>query len=252
MPEKTTPLPSIKDVPASVWEKLAQKKIYFGHQSVGYNIIDGIKDLMKEYPQIRLNIVETTDPADFKAGIFAHSRVGKNTDPKSKVNEFVKFVENGIGNKADIAFFKLCYIDITELTGIKEVFKNYKSSLAQLKKKNPKTIFIHLTTPLTRRQTGIKTWIKNIIGRPIGGVDDNIKRNELNELLRNEYSGKEPIFDLAAVESTYPDGTKMSFEKEGKTIYALVPEYTYDGGHLNEKGRKIVAEQLLLLLANLK
>ena len=61
MSEKANKLPSIKDVPNSAWKKLSQKKIYFGHQSVGYNIIDGIKDIMKEYPQINLNIVETTD-----------------------------------------------------------------------------------------------------------------------------------------------------------------------------------------------
>ena len=34
MPEKTVQFPSIKDVPESSWEKLSEKKIYFGHQSV--------------------------------------------------------------------------------------------------------------------------------------------------------------------------------------------------------------------------
>jgi lysophospholipase L1-like esterase len=29
----------------------------------------------------------------------------------------------------------------------------------------------------------------------------------------------------------------------------MVPEYTDDGGHLNEKGRKRVAEQMLIILA---
>lgn len=32
---------SIKDVPDSTWKKLSEKKIYFGHQSIGYNIING-------------------------------------------------------------------------------------------------------------------------------------------------------------------------------------------------------------------
>ena len=72
MPEETTQFPSIKDVPNSAWEKLSQKKIFFGHQSVGFNIIDGLKDLMKENPQIKLNIVETSNPADFDAPIVAH------------------------------------------------------------------------------------------------------------------------------------------------------------------------------------
>jgi len=71
MPEKTVQFPSIKDVPTSKWENLSQKKIYFGHKSVGFNIIDGIKDVMKENPQIKLNIVETANESDFKVGLVA-------------------------------------------------------------------------------------------------------------------------------------------------------------------------------------
>ncbi|BBO88550.1 hypothetical protein [Desulfosarcina ovata] len=80
----------MKDIPDASWEKLSQKKIYFGHQSVGYNIIDGIKDLMKENPKIKLNIVETKDVNGIKGGFLAHSTVGKNTDPKSKIDDFNK------------------------------------------------------------------------------------------------------------------------------------------------------------------
>ena len=60
MSEKNISYDTIKDVPASIWEKLSQKKIYFGHQSVGFNIMDGVQDLMKEHPAIKLNIVETS------------------------------------------------------------------------------------------------------------------------------------------------------------------------------------------------
>ena len=43
-----------------------------------------------------------------------------------------------------------------------------------------------------------------------------------------------------------------TFEKDGRTYYALAPLYTNDGGHLNETGRKVVAEKLLYFLASLK
>ena len=36
--------------------------------------------------------------------VFAHSRVGKNVDPESKINEFEKFLDQGIGKNIDIAF----------------------------------------------------------------------------------------------------------------------------------------------------
>ncbi len=100
-------------------------------------------------------------------------------------------------------------------------------------------------------QTGIKVMIKNIIGKPIGGYNDNIKRNQLNEMITKEYKGEKPIFDLAKAEYTLKDGSKSSFSSNGKTYYSLAPDYTYDSGHLNKKGRKVVAEQLLVLLANL-
>lgn len=249
MVEQKVQYNSLNDIPASSWEKLSKKKIYFGHQSVGFNIIEGLKDLMKENPQIKLNIVETNNPNDFNKGIFAHSRVGKNVDPKSKIDEFAKFTEQGIGENADIAFFKFCYVDVRSETDSQKVFDNYKQSMSNLTKKYPKTTFIHITVPLNQKQTGLKAWIKKIIGRHIGGYDDNIKRTEFNELLIKEYDGKEPIYDLAKIESTRPDGTRETFSKDGKTYYALFSDYTYDGGHLNETGRKKVAKQLLILLA---
>jgi len=259
MSEEAIKFPSIKDVPASAWEKLSQKKIYFGHQSVGFNIIDGIKDLMKENPQIKLNIVETADQSDFKLGLFAHSRVGKNVDPKSKIDEFAKFINKGIGQKADAAALKFCYVDIRSDTDTKNVFMDYSDSLSQLKKKFPDTKFIHLTVPLTTEPTVLqglirsaKNAIKKIIGRPVYDPHDNMKRSLFNERLLKEYEGKEPILDIAKIESTFPNGTRCSFTKDGKTYYSMVPEYTNDGGHLNELGRKRVAEQLLILLANLK
>ena len=250
MPEQTTQFPSIKDVPASAWGKLAQKKIYFGHQSVGFNIIDGIKDVMKDHPDIKLNIVETTNESDFKVGLFAHSRVGKNVNPKSKTDEFVEFINKGIGGKADAAALKFCYVDVRADTDTKNVFIDYSCSISQLIKKYPDTTIIHFTVPLTTTRTTWKTWIKKLIGRPTG-VDDNIKRNEYNEMLTKKYEGKEPILDIAKIESTFPDGTRSSFTKDGNIYYSMVPEYTYDGGHLNEVGRKKVAEQLLILLAQL-
>jgi hypothetical protein len=90
-----------------------------------------------------------------------------------------------------------------------------------------------------------------LIGRPIGGHDENIKRNQFNQLIRDEYGGGNPIFDLAKIESTFPDGRWSSFTTDGKIYYSLVPDYTYDGGLLNETDRKKIAEQLLILLAGI-
>ena len=244
-----------RNIPASALEKLSKNKIYFGHQSVGFNIIDGVTDIINGTPDIKLNIVKTHDPEAFEKPVFAHSAVGQNMNPKSKIDDFTGFMDRGIGNKADFSFFKFCYVDFTEHTDVQKTFLEYKNAMAYLSEKYPETIFIHVTVPLTSNRADIKTIVKNvikkIIGRPVRSYKDNVRRNQFNDLLRKEYEGREPLFDLAMIESTLPDGKKVINSENGITFYSLAPEYTDDGGHLNEKGRRIAARQLLLFLAGL-
>jgi hypothetical protein len=253
MLENKNLLPSIKDVPTEKWEKLAQKKIYFGHRSVGNNILDGIKDVMKENPKIRLNIVETTDQADFNVGLLGHSPIGDNGDPISKINAFADIIENGLGKKVDIASLKFCFADFTAKTkDITNIFNDYKNTMSQLKEKYPRSSFVHFTVPLVILKTTWKTWIKIFLRKEeIWEYDQIIIKNKFNNLIRNEYDGKEPIFDIAEIESTYPDGSRSTFTRNGKIYYSLVPQYSRDGAHLSKSGRKIVAEQFLIFLANL-
>lgn len=252
MAEQTTKFQSVKDVPASAWKNLAQKRIYFGHRSVGFNILDGVKDLMEEYPQIHLKIVETTDPSEFATPVLGHFRVGENGKPLSKIRHFSEVVDGGIGDRVDIAFLKFCFVDITMDTNIEEIFSHYKETMSRLRDKYPTTIFVHVTVPLTYTKPTWKTWMKKILRKEkIWEYDHNMARTEFNNKLRKTYSETEPFFDLAKIESIYPDGKRASFVRAGKNGYFLVPEYTHDGGHLNETGRKLVAEQLLIFLANL-
>ena len=81
-------LKSLDSVAEENIEKLNSKIIFFGHQSVGFNIIDGIKDVMMENQNMKLNIVETSKPEDFSSPLFAHARVGQNLHPNSKTDSF--------------------------------------------------------------------------------------------------------------------------------------------------------------------
>ena len=252
MEQKKVTYSSLKDIPDAAWTKLSQEKIYFGHQSVGYNIIDGIKDLMKENSKIKLNIVETKDVKDIKDGALAHSRVGKNTEPETKMDDFENVLANGAGNNADAAALKFCYVDMTGKSDVVKLFDEYKNRVAKIHKEYPDLTIIHFTDPLMVAKKTWKTWLKQIMRKKvIWEFADNINRNKYNALLTKEYEGKEPILDIAAIESTKPDGSRQSFEVDGVTYYSLYPGYTTDGGHLNELGRKKVAEQFLLLLVNL-
>jgi hypothetical protein len=244
-------LPSLQDVSDSAWERLSQKRIYFGHQSVGFNIITGIEDLMKANPRIRLNILETDNHEDLNVPIFSHSKVGRNKHPQSKIDAFVAGMDKGIAGKADIAFFKFCYADVGAETDVNQVFSEYKRAMSDLRKRYPGTTFVHVTVPLTLVQTGIKAGIKRLIGKPIHGYDDNPARSLYNTMLRREYEGREPLFDLAKTEAASPRGKRALFTKEGITFHGMFPAYTYDGGHLTEQGRVAAAQQLLILLADL-
>jgi hypothetical protein len=244
-------LQSMNTVPETAWKELSQKKIFFGHQSVGDNIIDGINIVMQSNSSITLNILKTNDYQSFNRPVFAHSSIGRNDDTDSKINAFNDYIRKGIGNKADIAFFKFCFWDIRNGTDVKTVFDHYKAKLAELKSLYPKTRFIHFTVPLMSYQNGIIDKMKRAFDMTIESDLDNIRRNELNEMIRKEYGGKEPVFDISMVESTLRDGQRTAFIKDGRTYYYLASEYTNDGGHLNDNGKRIVAEQLLIFLARL-
>jgi len=239
----------LKNIPQETWQTLAGKKIYFGHQSVGYNIIDGVKAIMREDPDIKLNIVKTSDPSVITHGAFVHSEIGNNTDPQSKIESFEQVMGSGMGEKVDIAFFKFCYVDIDPQMDIQTIFSRYKDSITQLREKYPHVKFIHITVPLEGEIVTWKVRINRLLGRvQLWDHTKNIKRNEYNDLLRKEYAGKEPIYDLAELESTYPDGKRCAFMNSGRQYYSLVAKYTFDGGHLNELGKKRAAENLLLTL----
>jgi hypothetical protein len=196
-----------------------------------------------------LTIEETRDPSAFTGPVFAHDKVGTNKDPRSKIEDFIKIVEAGVGESADVALFKFCYVDLIEGDDDEALLADYRAAMERLRQSYPETTFVHVTMPLRIVQTGPKVYIKKLIGRPLGGYADNIVRNRFNEGLRKVYSGKEPVFDLAGLESIRPDGSKCTFTEGGETYQALCREYTDDGGHLNQLGRRRAAAGLIALLS---
>jgi hypothetical protein len=230
---------------------LGDKYIFFGHQSVGWNIIEGIIEIKKTYPKLKLNIVEINRNERLPdVPSFVHAYIGRNTDPLLKINEFSRRIEIEKGN-IGIAFFKLCYIDFDYKTDIKEIFNNYKTTMNRLKSQYPNITFIHFTVPLTTSKPDMKSWVKKWLGERDIPFMLNVKRNKYNDMLRNEYLGREPFFDLAEIESTRKDGSRSSFEENGKTFFTLADEYSEDGAHLNNAGKNWVAGKLLIYLAEI-
>jgi len=249
---KTEKRSGLQDIPETSWQDLAKKRIFFGHQSVGDNILAGIETLQQKNPNINLSIIKTREAIQTNKGWIAHTHIGKNSDPLEKISDFSHIMNNDMGKNTDIAFMKFCYIDLESWSDPVALFNAYKASMVQLENTFPEVVFVHITAPLTSKQTGIKAFIKTLLGRDLRGVKDNLVRAKYNSLLLQEYADKAPVFDLSRVEATRPDGSLSQIEFNAKTALSMAPEYTDDGGHLNSAGRSVVAENLLVFLAGIK
>lgn len=229
-------------------EALSQRALYFGHQSVGENLLNGAARLFARAERPVPRLVDTQEPSAVEPGVWAHSLLGRNQDPFGKIAAFAAALNGGIGARADVAFFKLCYIDFDASTDATALFDAYRATLAELERSYPRTRFVHVTVPLTTVETGVKAAVKRLLGRPVWGERENLRRHAYNELLRRTYRASS-IFDLAALESTRPDGSPYLVEVDGVDVPALLPEFTYDGGHLAEGARERLAAELIRVLA---
>jgi hypothetical protein len=240
----------LQAVPEDRWEALARKKIYFGHQSVGGNILDGLRTVLRQRCEIRLEIREMRSPGDLDRPALVHSLIGRNRDPKGKIDHFRAVLDSGIGDKADVAFFKFCYIDIDASTDTRALLEHYDRTLSDLRAQYPHLTVLAATVPLTNAPPGIKSRVKALLGRGPALAEVNANRNAINEHIRQVHGAS--VWDLAAVEATTPEG-KSVFVRDGeRTIDLLNPAYASDGGHLNGVGSEVVAIDLLVRLAGLE
>lgn len=236
-------------VPQEKLAELSQKKIFFGHKSVGVNILDGLKDVMEARPSIKLDIRESAEPTAFGGPVFAHAFVGTNFEPQTKIDRFREIMESGVGQAVNIAFFKFCFVDVGHSTDLEALFKNYSEIMERLSTEFPGAKFVTFTVPLVSGPIGLKARLKKLLGRLPFYDTDHVQRSLYNDMLRERY--KESLFDIAAIESRIGDTKKATFKKGGKEYEILLRGYTHDGGHLNSAGRQIVAIELLLYLASI-
>ncbi len=230
-------------------ERIAQKRIFFGHQSVGVNLLDGVEQLAMK-AGIPVRIVEIKSASDVMPATIGHTFVARNGDPFQKLQSF----EHAMGSHStglDIAFVKFCFVDITQETDVKALFASYRNTISGLRAINPGTTFVHVTAPLTIVQGGLKASLKKLLGHPPYGMIENMRREEYNTLLRQAYQGQEPVFDLARIESTAPNGTAISVEWNGKKVPVMDPANTDDGGHLSAAGKQRAARELISVLASI-
>lgn len=243
-----TPLVEAKTPTQGDLATFSATRVFFGHQSVGSNVIAGVSDLFVEPGSPPLAVVETRDAIAADGGFLSHTHVGVNGDPLGKFDDFAAILGGSLGDEVDIAVLKLCYVDVTASTDVEQLFAAYANLMERLETEHPDVRFLYATAPLSTDR-GWKQVVKAWIGRDDQmGPADNLARQRYNELVRQRYGDTGRLFDIAAVESTIADAP-TSRQLDGATYYVLNQGFAADPGHLNPLGSRAAGAEFIRLVA---
>jgi hypothetical protein len=248
MTQQQVAIPSLRDVTDEQWRRLAQRRVFFGHQSVGEDILAGVAEVLREHPAIGLRVVETDDPARMREPGLYHARIGKNYHPRTKLERFRELVPAAMAD-GGVALLKYCYVDVNGKTDPGALFEEYRREVDALRAAHPRLTIVHVTLPLETDWGTYFHWKRVIRNQLTTHRELNRLRLAFNERMRAAYGGREPVFDLAHLQSVGPDGTVQAVRYRFRKVPVLARAWTHDGGHLNEPGRRRIAEAFLVTLA---
>ena len=161
-----------------------------------------------------MRIASLDQAASVDGPMLAEGRVGRNGDPRSKVDQFVATVRSQAGRKvADMAFMKFCYVDFDPKTNVDDLLSSYRSALESLKKERPEIRFAHVTVPLMRQPIDLKSRLLRLVGSDLWEDSANVKRSEFSRRLKEAFPFQNPTPDIATLEATGPDGQPVTFRK---------------------------------------
>lgn len=221
-------------------------RVFFGHQSVGADVVSRIPAACVQLGLEQPTILETRGESHVPPAFFAHARIGRNGSAHSKIEDFARVIRSGLGPHVDVALMKLCYIDVTARTDVWSLFGTYCEAMGRLSSDLPHLRIVHSTVPLTTRPTKTSALKSALVGRAGYSVRDNAARERYNNLIRGTFGGA--VFDIARAQSTASDGSRIAQKRNGERFFHLAPAYAADAGHLNELGSRLAAEELLLAL----
>ena len=215
---------------------VARTRVFFGHQSVGMNVLDAVPGVYADHGVSAPPIEQGSTEPGPNGGFIAHQFIGENGKPLLKLEDFDRTMRGGMGRQVDVA---LMNVDVRSGMDVDALFARYHDTMGALARDFPNVTFIHVTVPLN---TDALEWAKA----------DNVAGERFNALIRGEYAGHH-LFDIAAIESTKPDGTRVSGSYDNQGYFALYDGYNNsdDGSavHLNAVGAKIAATAFLNAIA---
>ena len=120
-------------------------RILFGHHSVGRNVLTGLERLDAEAGGRTIRTVSLEQAASIQGPLLAHGGVGRNGDPRSKVDEFAATVRSTPG--VELAYMKFCYVDFEPTTDVEALLAHYQRTLHLLKGEHPEIRFATSPSP---------------------------------------------------------------------------------------------------------
>jgi len=225
-------------------ERARSARVFFSHHSVGRNLLDGAASVSAAQPGGKLEVLPLERAGAHTGPAWFHASGGRNQNPESKVDYFVETLTKQTDLKPSLAFMKFCYVDFNPDTNVDALFGYYEQAITRLEREHPETKLAHVTVPLTRHPTELKSRVYRLLGRPVWEDAANVKRQQFNQKLLATFAA-DPIFDLARAESTHADGSREEHEAGGQKYYALDQRYAADEGHLNERGQRDLGAELI-------
>jgi hypothetical protein len=197
-------------------------RVFFGHQSVGANILSGATDL-----GFRSRSVARA--SDLAGPGWGEAEIAENHLPLKKVASFdALVVGQDLGARADVVGMKLCWVDFYEPEKTAGLTEAYAAEMDRIRAKYPETGIFHVTPPLATKEP-----------------KENADRVAFGKWLVATYGARDVVLDLQAVESTAPDGRAC----EVGGVPALCPAYAEDDGHLNREGSSRAARAFVVAIA---
>ena len=222
-----------KIIPKDALDKARNLKVLFGHESVGFNVLQGLERLGRQSPErYRLDIGHTIEASWYQqhAGLGEFFVRNANNVP-GKARAFEAKLRGGVGEAVAAASLKLCWADLQQSADPDAAFKSYVGVMEEMQKAYPRVRFVYWTVPL-RREAILQ--------------DKRLRFNELMYAYVKEHNVI--LFDIADIECHKPDGTEFRNETGKKAMW---DGYTNDGGHLNDAGSARVARAWWWLTARL-
>lgn len=224
--------------------------VFFGHQSVGAEIVAGVRELAGSGAS-SWHVAAIEDVSAARPRQLLHAKIGKNGDAGSKLDDFASQLQSHGGLGIGIAMMKFCYVDVRSHAQAETLLRLYWERMQTLQERHEAVRFAHCTVPLRRLPMGAYAWVRRALGHRHPEFEANAAREWFNDQLRAacaDSARERRLFDLAKLQSTHADGRRCVGGSRRHPIASLAAEWTYDGGHLNAQGRTMAAAAFLRFL----